>query len=39
MVHSMAYLTDSEVKKPGDNIKVGWKPVVITNYPPMERKY
>jgi len=32
MVHSMAYKTDSD-------IKVDWKPVTITNYPPMERKY
>jgi succinate dehydrogenase / fumarate reductase flavoprotein subunit len=32
MVHSMAYKT-------GDTIKLGWKPVTITNYPPMERKY
>jgi succinate dehydrogenase / fumarate reductase flavoprotein subunit len=32
MVHSMAY-------KAGDEIRLGWKPVVITNYPPMERKY
>jgi len=32
MVHSMAY-------KNGKKIKVDWKPVVITNYPPMERKY
>jgi len=32
MVHSMAY-------KNGDDIKVDWKPVTITNYPPMERKY
>lgn len=39
MVHSMAYLTDKEAKKPGDNIKLGWKPVTITNYQPMERKY
>ena len=39
MVHSMAYLTDKKAKKPGDNIKLGWKPVTITNYPPMERKY
>jgi succinate dehydrogenase / fumarate reductase flavoprotein subunit len=39
MVHSMAYLTDEKAKKPGDNIKLGWKPVTITNYPPMERKY
>ena len=32
MVHSMAY-------KSGSKIKIDWKPVVITNYPPMERKY
>jgi succinate dehydrogenase / fumarate reductase flavoprotein subunit len=32
MVHSMAYKTDKK-------IKIDWKPVVITNYPPMERKY
>ena len=39
MVHSMAYLTDKAVKKPGDNIKIDWKPVTVTNYQPMERKY
>jgi succinate dehydrogenase / fumarate reductase flavoprotein subunit len=39
MVHSMAYLTDKKPKKPGDNIKLDWKPVTITNYKPMERKY
>ena len=32
MVHSMAYKTEQE-------IKIDWKPVTITNYPPMERKY
>ena len=32
MVHSMAY-------KKGSKIKIDWKPVTITNYPPMERKY
>jgi succinate dehydrogenase / fumarate reductase, flavoprotein subunit len=32
MVHSMAY-------KDGKKIKLGWKPVTITNYQPMERKY
>ena len=32
MLHSMAY-------KAGDKIKMGWKPVTVTNYPPMERKY
>ena len=31
MVHSMAYKEDK--------IRVDWKPVVITNYQPMERKY
>ena len=39
MVHSMAYLTPKKAKKPGDNIKIDWKPVTITNYQPMERKY
>ncbi|MEN9713756.1 MAG: hypothetical protein RLZZ164_420 [Actinomycetota bacterium] len=39
MVHSMAYLTDKKAKKPGDNIKLDWKPVTVTNYKPMERKY
>mgnify|MGYP003842826739 CR=1 FL=1 len=39
MVHSMAYLTDKKAKNPGDNIKLDWKPVTITNYQPMERKY
>jgi succinate dehydrogenase / fumarate reductase flavoprotein subunit len=32
MVHSMAYKTEFD-------IKIDWKPVTITNYPPMERKY
>ena len=32
MVHSMAYKTEQD-------IKIDWKPVTITNYPPMERKY
>ena len=40
MVHTMAYLTgDSESSHAGDHIKLDWKPVVITNYQPMERKY
>jgi succinate dehydrogenase / fumarate reductase flavoprotein subunit len=39
MLHSMAYKTDKAVKKPGDNIKIDWKPVTVTNYQPMERKY
>jgi len=39
MVHSMAYKQDKIDKKTGIDIKVDWKPVVITNYQPMERKY
>ena len=39
MVHSMAYRQNKVDKKTGIDIKVDWKPVVITNYQPMERKY
>jgi succinate dehydrogenase / fumarate reductase flavoprotein subunit len=39
MVHSMAYKQNKNDKKTGIDIKVDWKPVVITNYQPMERKY
>ena len=39
MVHSMAYKTQKADKATKTNIKVDWKPVVITNYQPMERKY
>jgi len=39
MVHSMAYLKDKTDRKTKTNIKVDWKPVTITNYQPMERKY
>ncbi|MEC5169319.1 succinate dehydrogenase flavoprotein subunit [Glaciihabitans sp. GrIS 2.15] len=40
LVHTMAYLVgDPESADAGEHIKLGWKPVVITNYPPMERKY
>ena len=39
MVHSMAYKQNKIDKKTGIGIKVDWKPVVITNYQPMERKY
>jgi succinate dehydrogenase / fumarate reductase, flavoprotein subunit len=39
MVHSMAYKTDSVDKQTKTNVRIGWKPVVITNYQPMERKY
>jgi succinate dehydrogenase / fumarate reductase flavoprotein subunit len=39
MVHSMAYKLDKNPAKPGDDIRVDWKPVTVTNYPAMERKY
>jgi len=39
MVHSMAYKNQKVAEKAADNITIGWKPVVITNYQPMERKY
>ena len=40
MVHTMAYLAgDALSADAGDHIKLDWKPVVVTNYPPMERKY
>ena len=39
MVHSMAYHNNKKTKKPGGNIDLDWKPVTITNYKPMERKY
>ena len=40
LVHTMAYLTgDATSAKVEDHIAIDWKPVVITNYPPMERKY
>jgi len=40
MVHTMAYLTGDPLSADaGDHIKLDWKPVVVTNYPPMERKY
>jgi succinate dehydrogenase / fumarate reductase flavoprotein subunit len=35
----MAYKQNKIDKKTGIDIKVDWKPVVITNYQPMERKY
>ncbi|HWL60220.1 MAG TPA: succinate dehydrogenase flavoprotein subunit [Microbacteriaceae bacterium] len=38
--HTMAYLVgDPKSADPEDHIKLDWKPVVITNYQPMERKY
>jgi succinate dehydrogenase / fumarate reductase flavoprotein subunit len=40
LVHTMAYLTgDPKSANVEDHIAIYWKPVVITNYPPMERKY
>jgi succinate dehydrogenase / fumarate reductase flavoprotein subunit len=38
--HTMAYLTgDPMSADAADHITLDWKPVVITNYQPMERKY
>ena len=40
LVHTMAYLAgDAQSADAGDHIRLGTKPVVITRYPPMERKY
>ncbi len=40
MKHTMAYLSgDPSSSIADDHIKLDWKPVVITNYQPMERKY
>ena len=39
MVHSMAYKLDKTPEKPGEDIRVDLKPVTVTNYPAMERKY
>ena len=39
MVHSMIYKQDKIEKNTGTNMRIGWKPVVVTNYQPMERKY
>jgi succinate dehydrogenase / fumarate reductase flavoprotein subunit len=40
MKHTMAYLTgDPHSADAADHITLDWKPVVITNYQPMERKY
>jgi len=40
LVHTMAYRTgDPGSAHAGDHIRLDFKPVVITNYPPMERKY
>ncbi len=40
LVHTMAYrVGDSSSSNAGDHIRLETKPVVITNYEPMERKY
>ncbi|MCJ1713417.1 succinate dehydrogenase flavoprotein subunit [Microbacterium sp. M1A1_1b] len=40
MQHTMAYLTgDPHSSLADDHITLGWKPVVVTRYEPMERKY
>ena len=40
MKHTIAYLTgDPHSPDASDHITLDWKPVVITNYQPMERKY
>ncbi len=39
MMHSMLYRDGEPTGEIGAGIRVGWKPVVITNYQPMERKY
>jgi len=40
MKHTMAYLTgDPKSPNPEDHIRLDWKPVRMTKYQPMERKY
>ncbi|MEN9751052.1 MAG: hypothetical protein RLZZ600_99, partial [Actinomycetota bacterium] len=40
MKHTMAYKVGEPTgSKKADHIKLDWKPVVVTNYQPMERKY
>ncbi|MGI9821673.1 succinate dehydrogenase flavoprotein subunit [Agromyces sp. Marseille-Q5079] len=40
MQHTMAYLSgDAHSADAADHIRLGWKPVTITRYQPMERKY
>jgi succinate dehydrogenase / fumarate reductase flavoprotein subunit len=40
LVHTLEYLTvDAESAEADDHIKLDWKPVVVTNYQPTERKY
>jgi succinate dehydrogenase / fumarate reductase flavoprotein subunit len=40
MQHTMAYLSgDPHSSHAEDHITLDWKPVVVTRYQPMERKY
>jgi len=40
MQHTMAYLSgDAHSSDASDHIRLDWKPVVVTRYQPMERKY
>ena len=40
MQHTMAYLSgDAHSSDAADHIRLDWKPVIITRYQPMERKY
>lgn len=39
MKHTMAYLVGDPHTEAEKHIKLDWKPVVVTNYQPMERKY
>ncbi len=40
MKHTMAYLNgDPHSSTPEDHIRLDWKPVTVTRYEPMERKY
>ncbi|MGW4927906.1 succinate dehydrogenase flavoprotein subunit [Agromyces sp. NPDC004153] len=40
MQHTMAYLTgDAQSSHAEDHIRLDWKPVTVTRYQPMERKY
>ena len=39
MLHSMAYISPKPDRTTKTRVRVDWKPVTITNYQPMERKY
>jgi succinate dehydrogenase / fumarate reductase flavoprotein subunit len=39
MLHSMAYLSQNPDRVTKTRVRVDWKPVTVTNYQPMERKY